>query len=76
MMRTALMAALVTSLMYFSVGALLVLAAYALFGVSFHALMTFGDSFDPFVGLVLWWMVGYVPALVYAAILRRAALPG
>jgi hypothetical protein len=75
MMRTVVMAALVTSLMYVSVGALLALASYALFGVSFRALVTFGDSFNAFVGLVLWWLVGFVPAFVYAEIMLRGTLP-
>jgi hypothetical protein len=74
MRQTAIMAAIVTSLMYFSAGALLAVASYVLFGVSLHAFVTFGDSFGVFAGLLAWWVVGFVPAYVYAAVLLHPGL--
>jgi hypothetical protein len=71
MRQTAVMAAIVTSLMYLPVGGLLALAAYALLGVSFQAFVTFADLFNLFVGLLMWWILGFVPALAYAALLPR-----
>jgi hypothetical protein len=61
------MAAVVTSALCVPVGAVLAFFAFALFGVSLRAFVTFGGFFAPFHGLLAWWAVLFVPALVYAA---------
>jgi len=61
------MAAIVTTLMYGPVGALLALSSFVSLGVSFHSFVTFGDTFNAVVGLLVWWAIGFLPALGYAA---------
>lgn len=60
------MAAIVTTLLWVPLGAMLAAVLFA-FGTSLHAFVTFGGAIDGVVGVVTWWMVGFVPALGYAA---------
>jgi hypothetical protein len=61
------MAAVVTAALCVPVGAVLAFAAFALFGIPLQAFVTFGGLLAPFSGLLAWWAVLFVPALVYAA---------
>lgn len=61
------MAAIVATLMYLPVGAILALSAFAVLGISFHAFLTFGGAFNGFQGLLVWWTLGFLAALPYAA---------
>jgi hypothetical protein len=65
--QIAVMAAVVTSLLYCPAGALLALLCFVAMGVSFHAFVTFGDTFSAFAGLLVWWTVVFLPAFAYAA---------
>jgi hypothetical protein len=62
----AVMAAIVATLC-FPVAAGLALLACALLDLPIHALVTFGETFNAFAGLSLWWAIGLVPAFGYAA---------
>ena len=61
------MAAVVTTALWVPVGAVLAFFGFALFGVSLRAFVTFGGFLAPFPGLLAWWAVLFLPALVYAA---------
>jgi len=60
------MAAIVNTLMYLPVGALLA-AAFFLAGVSFEAFLTFDGALNAVQGLFAWWALGFMPACAYAA---------
>lgn len=60
------MAAIVATLMYLPVGAILALASFAVLGISFEAFLTFGGSLGGFQGLLAWWALGFIAALPYA----------
>jgi hypothetical protein len=64
--QIAVMAAIVTTLLCGPVGALLALFSFAVLGVSFHSFLTFGDRLNAFGGLLVWWVVAFVPAFGYA----------
>jgi hypothetical protein len=68
----ALMAAIVTTLAYLPVGALVAILAFGAFDVPLHSLLTFGGQIHIVAGLVLWWGIAYLPALLYAAVCVRA----
>ncbi len=61
------MAAIVATLMFLPVGAILALSGFAVFGISFDAFLTFGRALDGFQGLLAWWTLGFLTALPYAA---------
>jgi len=65
--QMVVMAAIVTSALFVPVGALLIWLAYALFGVSLPALVTFGSLLTALEGLLAWWALLFFPALAYAA---------
>lgn len=65
--QMVVMAAIVDTALLLPVGALLALIAYALFGVSLRAFVTFGGHVPEFDGVVIWWGLLLVPALAYAA---------
>jgi hypothetical protein len=67
----ALMAAIVTTLAYIPVGALVAILAFGAFDVPLHSLLTFGGQIHIVAGLVLWWGIAYLPALLYAAVCVR-----
>ncbi len=60
------MAAIVATALFFPVMGLLALLARLTFGVSLHALVTLGGELSGVDGLVVWWAVMLIPALVYA----------
>jgi hypothetical protein len=67
----ALMAAIVATLAYVPVGALVAILAFGAFDVPLHSLLTFGGQIHIVAGLVLWWGIAYLPALLYAAVCMR-----
>jgi hypothetical protein len=64
--QTALMAAIVTTLLCVPVWGLLALASFGVLDVSFQAFLTFGGALNAVQGLLAWWTLGYVPAFLYA----------
>ena len=60
------MAAIVTTMLCVPAGVLLA-ALLMLFGVPLTALVTFGGALHPVLGLMAWWVLFLVPALVYSA---------
>lgn len=65
--QLTVMAAIVASLLYVPLGALVALVAYV-FGVPLSAVMTFGGALNNvFLGLLVWWLVVFAGAYVYAA---------
>jgi hypothetical protein len=67
----ALMAAIVTTLAYIPVGALVAIVAFAAFDVPLYSLLTFGGHIHIVDGLALCWGIAYLPALLYAAVCMR-----
>ena len=65
--HVAVMAAVVACLVYLPAGLLVTLVARA-FGVSFDALVTFGDAVHALPGLILWWCLAFAGACGYAAL--------
>lgn len=61
------MAAIVATL-WFPVGALIAGLLNALLDLPIRTLATFGDRIPAAAGLVLWWLIVFVPALVYSAV--------
>ena len=59
--------------LFMPAAALLAALCVALFDVSPHALVTFGDTFNEPLGLVAWWFVSLIPASAYAAVCVRNA---
>jgi hypothetical protein len=64
--QAAVMAAIVTTLVYIPVGALMAILAFAALDVPLYSLLTFGGHIHLAPGLALWWGIGFLPALVYA----------
>jgi hypothetical protein len=67
----ALMAAIVATLAYVPIGALVAILAFGAFDVPLHSLLTFGEQIHIVAGLALWWGIAYLPALLYAAVCMR-----
>ena len=65
--QMVVMAAIVTSTLFVPVGALLIWLSFAFFGVSLRAVVTFGSLLTALEGLLAWWALLFLPALVYAA---------
>jgi len=61
-----LMSAIVTTALFAPVAALVALLAMLL-GVPLQSLVTFGGSLGTLQGMAAWWLIFFVPALVYAA---------
>lgn len=60
------MAAIVTSALYVPAGALIA-APFLLAGVSLENVVSFGGLVPALGGLVAWWGILFLPALVYSA---------
>ncbi|MGH8692009.1 MAG: hypothetical protein ACREUS_13380 [Burkholderiales bacterium] len=60
------MAAIVTTLLFVPAGALLAGLLF-LTGFSVDAFLTFGDNLHAALGLLAWWVLGFLPGLAYAA---------
>jgi hypothetical protein len=58
----------VVAIMWFPIGALIAVLASVLLDFPMRFLLTFGDRIHAAVGLVLWWLILCLPALVYAAV--------
>jgi hypothetical protein len=69
--RLAEMSAIVATLLFLPLGALLGLGAWLAFGIAPHAWLTFGETFNGPLGLVAWWAASLLPATIYAAILMQ-----
>lgn len=67
-----LMAAIVATLAYIPVGALVAIVAFGAFDISLHSLLTFGGQIHAVAGLAAWWAILYLPALLYSAACARA----
>ncbi len=65
------MAAIVTTLAYLPIGALVALLAFGAFDVPLPSLLTLGGQIHVGAGLALWWGIAYLPALLYAAVCMR-----
>jgi len=65
--KMVLMAAIVATLLFLPVGALLAFLCFGLLGTSLHAFVTFGGALSAFQGILAWWILDFVPALAYAA---------
>jgi Na+-driven multidrug efflux pump len=65
------MAAIVATLAYIPVGALVAIVAFAAFDVPLHSLLTLGGEIHALAGLALWWVIVYLPALLYSAVCAR-----
>ena len=65
--QTMMMAALVATLLCFPVGALFAFLSYAVLGTSVQEFVTFGGATTVFAGLLAWWALAFLAALIYAA---------
>jgi hypothetical protein len=61
------MTLVVATLFLLPVGGLLALGAWLLFGTTLESFVTFGGSIPAYMGLVAWWLVMVVPAMVWSA---------
>ncbi len=61
------MATIVASALYLPVAGVLALLAFVAFGLSLRDFVTFGGALGAVEGLVAWWALLLVPALIYAA---------
>jgi hypothetical protein len=66
--QPAVMAAIVTTLLWLPIGALLALFCYAVLDVPLHSFVSLGDAMHPSLGLLAWWAFGFAPAYVYAVL--------
>jgi hypothetical protein len=65
-LQALMMAAIVATLLCVPAGALLALLAYVFLDVPVQRLLTFGGALHAFAGLLAWWTVAFVAAVVYA----------
>ena len=65
------MAAIVATLLWLPLVALLALGARLAFGLPFHEFLTFGEVIAASEGVVAWWAIALVPSGVYAALVSR-----
>lgn len=64
------MSAIVTTMLWLPAGALLALFSYGVLDISPEAFLTLGHSLPhPSLGLVAWWVIGFVPAYVYVVLI-------
>lgn len=64
--QVAILGAIAATLFGWPAGAALALAL-SLFGISFHAVLTFGGAFSTWLGLLAWWLLAFAAACLYAA---------
>ncbi len=65
--QIALMAGIVATLNFFSIG-VAIAVIFAWFGVPFDVLVTFGGALTRYAGMATWWLIFLAPALVYSAL--------
>lgn len=64
--QAVVVAIVVATILYVPAGLVLAVVLTP-FGISLQALATFGGRLELFPGLVAWWLIVLVPALVYTA---------
>jgi hypothetical protein len=69
--RIAFMAAIVATLLCVPLGTILGALFVGVLDGSVHSFVTFGGSFYPVIGLMLWWLISYVPAFLYAVLVAN-----
>ncbi len=74
MLQRAALIGIVATLMFLPLGAFLALLCVMVLDVSVHDLVTFWGSFNEPAGLLAWWLVAWLPASAYVAILLPDAL--
>ena len=67
-LQLALMAAVVTTMLVWPVGALLAWLCFALLDIPFQSFLTFSYTFNGALGFLVWWLIGFIPAALYAAV--------
>ena len=55
-------------------GALADVLCYLVFDLSLHALITFGDRLSGPLGLLAWWALAWLPAVIYVSIVSARRL--
>lgn len=65
-LQSMTMAAIVATLLCLPIGALVALLAFLAFDVPLLGFLTFGGALNVFAGLLAWWMVAFLAALLYA----------
>jgi hypothetical protein len=66
-LQMLVMTAIVTTALFVPLGTLLALICFALFRIGLLDFVTFGGRLNAVEGLAAWWLIFFVPALVYAA---------
>jgi hypothetical protein len=66
--ETAMLAAVVTTMLYVPACALLALLCVAVWDVSLSGFITFGGTYRAYVGVLVWWVILFMPALAYATL--------
>ena len=69
--QQAVTAAVVATLFYVPAG-LALLLTLRIFGVPFDSVASFGGALGTFSGLFVWWLLVFIPACLYVAIVSRA----
>jgi hypothetical protein len=67
--ETAMLAAVVTTMLYVPACALLALLCFAVRDVSLAGFITFGGTYPAYVGALVWWVILFVPAFAYVTLL-------
>ena len=62
------MAAVVTTMLCWPAGALLAWLCFALLDIPFQSFLTFSHTFNGPLGFLVWWLIGFIPAALYAAV--------
>jgi hypothetical protein len=65
--QAIVMAAIVDSLLWAPFAALVWLFCFMALGISFQDFLTFGGKVNTFQGIVMMWVLGFVPSLAYSA---------
>ena len=71
LLQHAVTAAVVATLFYVPVG-LATLLILRVFGVPYDSVVSFGGALGMFSGLFAWWLLTFILAYVYVAIVSRA----
>ena len=65
-LQALMMAAIVATLLCLPVGAVLAVLAYLFLDVPMQSILTFGGALHAVAGLLAWWTVAFIAAVVYA----------
>jgi hypothetical protein len=65
-LQALMMAAIVATLLCLPVGAVLAVLTYLFLDVPMQSILTFGGALHAVAGLLAWWTVAFVAAVVYA----------